>query len=170
MLESFAPFGVGLLLLVIERFVVQLLPLGVFRPELVLPFVLDLGLHEQHRRRSLLTAFALGYLLDIFSGAPIGIHAFTMVLLLLFSQTAQLRLFLQGAPFQILLTFCAVVISTVVIFVLRAIFERVPIGAGAVVGMLLPHAVATAVFAPLVFWFATALLGRRTVARARVGL
>lgn len=163
-MEMLAPFGVGFLLLLVERLAVQILPVGPFQPDLVLPFVLFLGLSDLGRVRSLVTAFALGYMVDVFSGAPIGVFAFDMVLLLLFSQMAQLRLFLQGPVFHVGLTIAGLVLSTTVVFLLRTIFEKVPIHVS------LPPAIATVVCAPLVFAFARAMLVRRTPARpARFG-
>ena len=64
--------GVGLALVLVQLLIAAALPPQI-RPDLVLMFALALGLRGGTRR--LLLAFALGFLVDVFSGSPPGLFA-----------------------------------------------------------------------------------------------
>lgn len=64
---------VALVLLALQQLVANALP-EVFRPDLLLIFALALGLREA-AIGALLAAFALGFVVDLLSGAPVGTYA-----------------------------------------------------------------------------------------------
>ena len=65
--------GLGIALLLVQQLLAEVLPLE-FRPDLLLVFALALGLRSQVTT-ALLLAFALGYGVDVLSGAPAGLYA-----------------------------------------------------------------------------------------------
>ena len=67
--------AVGILLILVQSNLTLVLghfPVIGVVPNLVLPLVVFLGVHEHSMTRGATLATALGYLLDLLSGAPIG--------------------------------------------------------------------------------------------------
>jgi rod shape-determining protein MreD len=147
----------GLLLLVLETALATLLPLHSFAPNLMLPIAIYLGVSpDVHIVRGASTAFVLGYLLDSFCGNPMGLQTFVLTASFMVARGAGLRLFPQGALFQMLLTFVMAVAFGATVLALRAIFEQPhsPLfgeGMGAISAAPLQAAAATALVSPLVF-------------------
>jgi rod shape-determining protein MreD len=65
--------GLALALMLAQQLAVALLP-ELIRPDLVLVLALGMGLRAR-ALEGLLLAFGVGYALDAFSGAPLGLHA-----------------------------------------------------------------------------------------------
>lgn len=148
--------ALGFLLLVFQAAVGVLLPLGAWAPNLLLPIVLYLGVtHDVHIVRGAALAFVLGYLLDSFSGSPMGLSTFVMVAGFLIARGTGLNLFMRGPLFQILLTFVFGVVAGGSVLALRGIFEApAPFPLGSVtetVFALVAGAVTTAVLSPALF-------------------
>lgn len=77
-----------------------------FTPYLGLPFVFALGTAPGVRvLRGAATAFALGYLYDLFTGNPLGIHTFVFVVGFLSARLVGYLLTFRGVPFEMVLTF-----------------------------------------------------------------
>ncbi|RYE79260.1 MAG: hypothetical protein EOO74_03990 [Myxococcales bacterium] len=121
-------------------------------PNLLLPLLLFTGVHEYSLTRGTALAFLLGYALDLFAAAPVGLFTVVSVATFVLARMAGVRLAAQTAPTQVALAFVFAAAQGVLVFVLLAIFGRNPYGAKALAGILLPQALATAVVAPLVFW------------------
>jgi rod shape-determining protein MreD len=143
--DSFASGAVPLV-----RFLLSLVAI----PNLLLPLLVFTGVHEYSLVRGTALAFLLGYALDLFAAAPVGLFTVVSVATFVLARVAGVRLAAQTALTQLALAFVFAAAQGILVFVLLAIFGRNPYGAKALAGILLPQAVATASVAPLVFWVA----------------
>jgi rod shape-determining protein MreD len=138
-------------LLILQATFAQIIPFDIFIPNLSFPIVLYIALHDYNASHGVVLAFAIGYLTDIFAGSPMGLHTFMTVAVFLVSRVAALRLFFQGWFFEIILVFVLACLSSMILLLIRALFDKD-------FGSLLIHfkivvsrAGATAIFAPLIF-------------------
>ncbi len=136
-------------------------------PSLVLPLVIYLGVHELSMPRGALIAFLLGYLIDVFSGAPLGLFAFVLVSVWWLSRMAGVRLTAQTKLTQMSLAFFFALFEAAIVLMLLAIFGNDAHRPVELVGIALPHAIATAIFAPLVFGIAQRIHGGPASSGAR---
>ena len=75
------------LLLILQSTVLELAPVHMVAPSLGLLVVLHVGFSSKWTISSAaVVAFGTGYLLDLVSGAPQGVHAFVFVLMALFAR------------------------------------------------------------------------------------
>jgi rod shape-determining protein MreD len=126
-------------------------------PSLVLPFIIYLGVYEHSMMRGALLAFGLGYAQDILSGAPVGLFTFVSVAIWWLSRVAGVRLTAQTALPRMSLAFVFALVQSAIVLILLAVFgsdSQRPVEIGA---MVLPHALSTAVCAPLLFRIAQRL-------------
>ena len=136
-------------------------------PSLVLPLVIFLGVHEPSMPRGAALAFAIGYAQDLLGGAPVGIFTFVYVMIWWLSRVAGVRLTAQTMLTRMTLAFVFAIVQSAVILVLLAVFgndNRRPLE---VATMALPHAVSTALCAPILFRIAQRLRQGGTSARAQ---
>ena len=146
----------GFVLLVLQAAFGVLWPLGEWAPNLALPIVIYLGVtNDVHLVQGAILSFLLGYLLDSFSGAPMGLETFMMIASFLIVRGAGLNLFMRGPLLQILTTFVLAVIAGGSILALRGIFEPpapFPLDTVTPTGIsLVTGAITTALCAPLLF-------------------
>jgi len=120
-------------------------------PSLLLPLVIFMGVHEYSLARGTLLSFALGYLLDVFASAPLGLFTFTCVAVFLVARGAGVRLAAQTVLTKIALAFTFALLQGVMIVILTAIFGADATRPRVLATLVLPHAVSTALLAPLVF-------------------
>ncbi len=120
-------------------------------PSLLLPLIVFMGVHEYALWRGAMLAFFLGYLLDVFASAPIGLYTFTSVAVFVVSRVAGVRLAAQTGLTKIALAFCFSLLEGVIIVILTAIFGGDAARPRALSSLVFPHALSTAMFAPLVF-------------------
>lgn len=165
----------GLALLVAQSSLAVLLPTHPASPMLLVPVVLHLGVSpEMSVTRGAFTAFALGWMMDEFGGAPMGLSTFVLVAAYLVTHAAVNQLVLRAVPSQILLTFAVSLLGGGTMLALRAIFgppEAFPLAmpVGGLLGLpfgpgsraggaveialeLLAAATVTAAIAPAIFW------------------
>ena len=138
-------------LLVFESVAWRFIPWDPLTVDLTLPLLLWMGLSDVPVVRGAPSAFAIGYLIDLFSAGPQGLHAVVSVVVYLSSRTASLRLFSAGVAFQMLLTFLASLFTSGAILFLRFIFEHSLENMGAVTLSMAVRGVATALVSPLIF-------------------
>lgn len=131
--------------------VVKALSWALATPNLVLPLIVFTGVHEYSLARGAMLAFVLGYALDLFAAAPIGLFTFTSVATFIIARTAGVRLAAATIPTQAALALLFALAQGVMVLVLIAIFHKDPYVARAMLPRLGPTSVATALFAPLVF-------------------
>jgi len=146
--------ALGLVLIMVQGEMYLLLgPLAAkgFRPSLLVPLLVFLGVTETNLSLGACVAFLLGYVLDVVGGAPIGLYAFTSVATLALARITGLRMVTQGGFARALLAGAFAAFGAVVALVLLAIFGKSPYVPRAYFRLVLPHALATAVVAPLVF-------------------
>ncbi len=130
-----------------------------FAPYLALPLVFALATAPGVRvLRGAVTAFAIGYLYDLFTGNPLGIHTFVFVLGYLVAWLTGYLLSFRGVPFEMVLTF---VLTVAMGSVLEGVRTFTPGGVswstGALLLSLLGSSTVTALVAPLLFALARRL-------------
>jgi rod shape-determining protein MreD len=167
---SFLLLGLALILLQSNLFrLVGHIGLAGVTPSLLLPLLVFTGVHEYVVWRGALLAFALGYLLDVFAAAPLGLYTFTSVVIFVVSRVAGVRLAAQTRLTKVALAFSFSLLEGVIIVILTAIFGGDAARPRALAGLVLPHALSTALLAPLVFGLAQRVdLATVTVPRPEV--
>jgi rod shape-determining protein MreD len=120
-------------------------------PSLLLPLVVFMGVHEYSIARGVALSFILGYLLDLFAAAPIGLFTLISVATFLVARVAGVRLAAQTLLTKIALAFVFALLESILLVVLTAILGGDPHRARALAALVPGHAVATAVLAPLIF-------------------
>src|SRR5689334_12999321 len=91
--------ALGLLLIVVQGELYLVLgPLASagFRPSLLVPLLVYLGVTETNLSLGAFVAFVLGYVLDLVGGAPIGLYTFVSVATLALARVTGLRIVTQG--------------------------------------------------------------------------
>lgn len=144
----------GVTLLVLQSMLHRLLghvPVPGITPSLLLPLVVFMGVHEYSVARGAALSFLLGYLLDVFAAAPVGLFTFITVATFVTSRAAGVRLSAQTLVTKIALALAFALVEGVLIVVLTAIFGGDAARPRALALIVLPHALATAFVAPFVF-------------------
>lgn len=126
-------------------------------PALVLPVILFMGVHEYSLARGAAVAFVLGYATDVLGIAPVGLYTFTYVATFVLARAAGVRLAAQTIWMQVLLAGAFTVLQSIMVLVLLAIFGRDAWVPRSLYPLTLPHAIATAAVAPIVFRIAQAV-------------
>src|SRR4051794_36639490 len=153
---AFLALGAALLVIQSNMFrVIELLErwlsLSGLTPSLLLPLVVFMGVHEYSMARGAALAFTLGYLLDVFAGAPVGLFTFITVATFVVARAAGVRLAAQTLITKIGLALVFALVQRILIIVLTAIFGNDPARPLALAKLIAPHAIATAVCAPFIF-------------------
>jgi rod shape-determining protein MreD len=155
---AFLALGVFLLVVQSNLFrVIGRLHIAGATPSLLLPLVVFMGVHEYSMARGAALAFTLGYLLDVFAAAPVGLFTFIMVATFIVSRAAGVRLAAQTLLTKIALALVFGLVEGVLVVVLTAIFGKNEGRPLALALLVVPHAVSTALFAPFVFSLAERL-------------
>jgi rod shape-determining protein MreD len=150
--SAFLAMGAALLILQSNLFrVIGKLNIPGVTPSLLLPLVVFMGVHEYSIARGAALAFLLGYLLDLFAGAPVGLFTFITVATFVVSRAAGVRLAAQTLLTKIALAFVFGLVEGVLVVILTAIFGGDAARPRALALLVAPHAISTAVFAPFVF-------------------
>ena len=148
---AFLVLGVLLLVLQSNLFrLLDLLPISVATPSLLLPLVLFMGVHEYSVGRGAALAFLLGYLLDVFAAAPVGLFTFLAVVTFVVARAAGVRLAAQTLLTKFALAFAFALVEGVLVVVLTAIFGGEVARPRALAVLVPEYAVATAITAPFV--------------------
>ncbi len=153
-MRNTAFLSLGLALLIVQSNLYRLLDavhLTAATPSLLLPLVVFMGVHEYSIGRGAALAFTLGYFLDLFVGAPIGLFTFISVAQFLFARLAGVRLAAQTILTTGALAFVFALLEGVLVVVLTAIFGGDAARARGLAVLVPGHAVVTALLAPLVF-------------------
>jgi rod shape-determining protein MreD len=126
-------------------------------PALVLPLVLFMGVHEYSLSRGAAVSFVLGYATDLLGIAPVGLYTFTYVATFVLARAVGVRLAAQTTWMQVLFVGAFSLLQSTMLLVLLAIFGRDVWVPKALYPLAVPHAIATAAVAPLVFRLAERL-------------
>jgi rod shape-determining protein MreD len=124
---------------------------------LVLPLVLFMGVHEYSLSRGAAVSFVLGYATDLLGIAPVGLYTFTYVATFVLARAVGVRLAAQTTWMQVLFVGAFSLLQSTMLLVLLAIFGRDVWVPKALYPLAVPHAIATAAVAPLVFRLAERL-------------
>lgn len=159
-MRNAAFLATGILLILIQANLYRVLGwlnLNGATPSLVLPLIIFLGVHEASMARGALIAFALGYSLDIMASAPMWLFTFVSVAVWFLARVAGVRLTAQTFITRMSLGFAFAIVEAAIVLVLLAVFgsdTRRPLEIGRII---LPRAISTALFAPIVFHIAQRL-------------
>jgi rod shape-determining protein MreD len=169
-MRSVATLVVGLLLLLLQSTVMEFAPVHLVTPSLGLLVVLYVGMAplKWAPGAAVVVGFCMGYLFDLVSGAPRGVHAFVFASVALFARLLAWRLAVRGIVLKAAISFVASMLAAFLIVVVRA-----QISPESGYGGLRPapvEALLTAVFGPPVLWLLARLDGRLDPALLRVGL
>ena len=159
-MRNVAFLGVSILLLVLQGNLYRVLgriPVPGITPNLLLPMIVFMGVHEFSLVRGAALAFVLGYVLDLFAVAPIGLFTFVSVATFVIARLAGVRLAAQTTLTQLALALGFATAWDVIAIVMVAIFGKSPYAARAMAASVVPHALATAALSPLVFRLAERL-------------
>ncbi len=148
-------FVIGLLLVLLQTTILQLLPVGPMVPDLILVLCVYWGLHHP-TVGAVLGSFILGYSVDVVSSPILGINAFAMSLVFLAVYLSSRAIWLHNSFVSSLVVLLASLIKGVALVLISAIFLTVDGFWMGVARYLLLEALLAAVLAPLVF----RLLGR----------
>jgi len=150
--SAFLAIGIGLLIVQSNLYrLVGPLHIAGATPSLLLPLIVFMGVHEYSIARGAALAFLLGYLLDVFAAAPVGLFTFITVATFIVSRAAGVRLAAQTFLTKIALAFAFGLVEGVLIVVLTAIFGNDIARPRSLALLVPPHAISTAIFAPFVF-------------------
>ena len=124
-----------------------------FAPYLGLPFVFALGTAAGVPvLRGAATAFAIGYLYDLFTGNPLGIHTFVFVVGFLTAWLIGYLVSFRGIPFEMVLTFTLTLALGGLLELIRGFVPGGMTWSGMALALaLLGSALTTAVVAPPLF-------------------
>jgi rod shape-determining protein MreD len=169
-MRSIATLAVGLLLLLLQSTVMEFAPVHLVTPSLGLLVVLYVGMAplKWSPGSAVVVGFCLGYLFDLVSGAPRGVHAFVFVTVALIARVLAWRLAVRGIVLKGAISFVASMIAAFLIVVVRAQISPES-GYGGLRQAPL-EALLTATFGPPVLWLLARLDGRLDPALLRVGL
>jgi rod shape-determining protein MreD len=126
-------------------------------PAAVLPLILFMGVHEYSLTRGAAVAFALGYATDVLGIAPVGLYTFTYVAAFVLARAAGVRLAAQTAWMQVLLVGAFAILKSTIVLILLAIFGHDAWVPKSLYPLVLPHVIATASAAPILFRLAQAV-------------
>jgi rod shape-determining protein MreD len=126
-------------------------------PALVLPVILFMGVHEYSLARGAAVAFVFGYATDVIGIAPVGLYTFSYVATFVLARAAGVRLAMQTTWMQVLLVGAFALVQSTMILVLLAIFGRDAWVPRSLYPLAVPHAIATAAVAPIVFRMSQAI-------------
>jgi rod shape-determining protein MreD len=135
-------------------------------PNLLLPVIIFVGVHEPSMARGALIAFALGHALDLFACAPMWLFTFIFVAIWWLARIAGVRLTAQTVLTRMSLAFAFTLVEAAIALILLAVFgsdTQRPLELGTVVPL---RATATALCSPIVFRLVQRLFPPSTPVRA----
>lgn len=160
---------VAYLLLILQSTVLELAPVRMAAPSLGLLVVLHVGLSGKWSLSSAaVVSFVTGYLLDLVSGAPQGVHALVFVLMAVFARILSARIAVTGIVLSAATSFVASLVAAVLIVIVRA--QVAPEGGYGGLGQAPLEALLTAFAGPIVLGLLRKIDGKVEAARTRVGL
>jgi len=158
-MRSAVTLAVAYLLLILQSTVLELAPMRMATPSLGLLVVLHVGLSSKWTISSAaVVAFVTGYLFDLVSGAPQGVHAFVFVLMAVCARLLTTRVAVQG-----------IVLGAATSFV-ASLLAFAPEGGYGGLRQAPVEALLTGIVGPLVLGLFRRIDGKVDSARSRVGL
>ena len=168
-MRSAVTLTIAFLLLILQSTVLELAPVHLVAPSLGLLVVLHVGLSPKWTVSSAaVVSFITGYLFDLVSGAPQGVHAFVFVLMSLFARVLTTRVAVQGIVLSAATSFVATFISAALVVIVRA--QVAPEGGYGGLRQAPVEALLTGLAGPIVLGLFRRIDGKVDIARSRVGL
>jgi rod shape-determining protein MreD len=168
-MRSAVTLTVAFFLLILQSTVLELAPLHIVAPALGLLVVLHVGLSPKWTVSSAaIVSFVTGYLFDLVSGAPQGVHAFVFVIMSLCARLLSTRVAVQGVVLGAATSFVASMLSAALIVIVRA--QVAPEGGYAGLRQAPLEALLTGIVGPLILGLFRRIDGKVDTARSRVGL
>jgi rod shape-determining protein MreD len=168
-MRSLITLLVAYLLLVLQSTVLELAPVRMAAPSLGLLVVLYVGVSPKWTLPAAsIVALCTGYLLDLVSGAPQGVHALVFVLVALIARALSARVAVQGIVLSAATSFVASLLAAVLVVIVRA--RVAPEGGYGGLRDAPLEALLTAFAGPIVLGILRRIDGKLEATRARVGL
>jgi rod shape-determining protein MreD len=160
---------IAYLLLILQSTVLELAPVRMAAPSLGLLVVLHVGFSAKWSVSSAaVVAFVTGYLLDLVSGAPQGVHALVFVVMSLCARILATRILVSGIVLSAATSFVASLLAAVMIVIVRA--QVAPEGGFGGLRQAPLEALLTGFAGPFVLGLLRRIDGKVDAARSRVGL
>jgi rod shape-determining protein MreD len=160
---------IAYLLLILQSTVLELAPVHMAAPSLGLLVVLHVGLSPKWTLSSAaVVSFVTGYLFDLVSGAPQGVHAFVFVLMCLCARALTTRVAVQGIVLGAATSFVTSLLAAALIVIVRA--QVAPEGGYGGLRQAPVEALLTGFAGPFVLGLFRRIDGKVDNARSRVGL
>lgn len=168
-MRTAATVFVAIVLVLLQSTVLELAPVHMVTPSCGLLVVLYAAFSERWTLSSAaIFAFGLGYLFDLVSGAPLGVHAFVFLVMSQLARVLSTRLLMRGIILSAGIPFMASLVAGLLVLVVRA--QVNPEGGYEGVSEIPVEALLTGLFGPPLLWMLRQLEGRLDPARLRVGL
>ena len=168
-MRATATLIVAMILVLLQSTVLELAPVHMVTPACGLLVVLQVSFSERWSMSSAaLLSFALGYLFDLVSGAPLGVHAFVYLVISQLARLLSTRVVMRGVILSAGIGFVAALFAALLVIVVRA--QLNPEGGYEGFSEAPLEALLTGLFAPPLLWMLRQLEGRLDPARLRVGL
>jgi len=168
-MRSLLTLVVAYILLVLQSTVLELAPVRMAAPSLGLLVVLYVGVSGKWALSSAsIVALCTGYLLDLVSGAPQGVHALVFILVCIFARALSTRVAVQGIVLSAAVAFVASLLASVLVIIVRA--RVTPEGGYGGLKDAPLEALLTGVAGPIVMGLLRRIDGKLEATRARVGL
>ena len=160
---------VAYLLLILQSTVLELAPVRMAAPSLGLLVVLYVAISSKWTMSSAsIVALCTGYLLDLVSGAPQGVHALVFILVAVAGRALSTRVAVQGIVLSAATSFVASLLSAVLVVMVRA--QVAPEGGYGGLRQAPLEALLTGICGPPVLGLLRRIDGKLEATRARVGL
>ena len=168
-MRSLITLVVAYLLLILQSTVQELAPVRMVAPSLGLLVVLYVGLSAKWAISSAsVVALCTGYLLDLVSGAPQGVHALVFVLMVVMARGLSTRVAVQGILLSAATAFVASLVGAFLVVLVRA--QVSPEGGYGGLRQAPLEALLTGICGPFVLGLLRRIDGKLESTRARVGM
>jgi rod shape-determining protein MreD len=167
--RSIVTLVVAYLLLILQSTVLELAPVRMAAPSLGLLVVLYVGISPKWTISSAsIVALCTGYLLDLVSGAPQGVHALVFILITVIGRGLSTRVAVQGIVLAAATSFVASLVGAVLVVMVRA--QVAPEGGYGGLRQAPLEALLTGICGPVILGLLRRIDGKLETTRVRVGL
>lgn len=168
-MRSLLTLVVAYLLLILQSTVLEIAPVRMAAPSLGLLVVLYVGVSPKWTiSAASIVALCTGYLLDLVSGAPQGVHALVFILVAVAGRALSTRVAVQGIVLSAAASFVASLFSAALVVMVRA--QVAPESGYGGLRQAPVEAFLTGLCGPIVLGLLRRIDGKLESARARVGL
>jgi rod shape-determining protein MreD len=168
-MRSLLTLFVAYLLLILQSTVLEIAPVRMAAPSLGLLVVLYVGISPKWTLSAAsIVSLCTGYLLDLVSGAPQGVHALVFILVAVAGRALSTRVAVQGVVLSAATAFVASLFGAALVVMVRA--QVAPESGYGGLRQAPLEALLTGLCGPVVLGLLRRIDGKLESARARVGL